>query len=263
MRFFSWLYIYEANASRKGCCILQTNGSLLLVAGPYRGNSEIDDWIRFVRWTWMACTALSFMVFLYLSPLATLADSVTITGSAFERDIPWSLIPGGKLAKESGGENVVIITWSKRGRYILVHTVSCVFWSCHVFFSIFVWWRSLRRLINSRWFPSSKTRFHCTLSFPVQALVISVPRSEALTVTVSLTDYRVDLPQPCHPIRLLCQHLHQLLQIWGSSSWNARCGARMSWQSLMQLSVILRSKHFILVMIPKGGPAFVLGDKMW
>ena len=36
------------------------------------------------------------------SPLATLADSVTITGSAFERHIPWSLIPGGKLAKESG-----------------------------------------------------------------------------------------------------------------------------------------------------------------
>eukprot|EP00434_Breviolum_minutum_P010298 symbB.v1.2.009088.t1/scaffold570.1/size221114/3 len=58
------------------------------------------------------------------SPLATLADSVTITGSAFERDLPWSLIPGS---------------------------------------------------------------------------VISVPRSETLTITVSLTDYKVDLPQPCHP----------------------------------------------------------------
>ena len=55
------------------------------------------------------------------SPLATLADSVTISGRDFERDIPWSLIPGGKLAKQSWGEHVVIITWSKRGRYILVH----------------------------------------------------------------------------------------------------------------------------------------------
>ena len=36
------------------------------------------------------------------SPLATLADSVTISGRDFERDIPWSLIPGGKPAKESG-----------------------------------------------------------------------------------------------------------------------------------------------------------------
>ena len=36
------------------------------------------------------------------SPLATLADSVTISGRDFERDIPWSLIPGGKLVKESG-----------------------------------------------------------------------------------------------------------------------------------------------------------------
>ena len=56
------------------------------------------------------------------SPLATLADSVTITGSALERDISWSLIPGGKLAKESQVNMfTVIITWSKRGRYILVH----------------------------------------------------------------------------------------------------------------------------------------------
>ena len=26
-----------------------------------------------------------------------------------------------------------------------------------------------------------------------------MPRSETLTITVSLTDYKVDLPQPCHP----------------------------------------------------------------
>ena len=60
------------------------------------------------------------------SPLATLADSVTISGSAFERDIPWSLIPGGKLAKESGVNmfnHHLVKVWQ-------IHTstsVSCVF----------------------------------------------------------------------------------------------------------------------------------------
>ena len=56
----------------------------------------------------------------------------------------------------------------------------------------------LRRLINSRWFPSSKhVSTACCLS--LQGSVISVPRSETLTIIVSLTDYKVDLPQPCHP----------------------------------------------------------------
>ena len=103
MRFFSWLYIYEANASRKGCCILQTNGSLLLVAWGLHGNSEmtIDYWIRFSQVNVDGLHS-SVVYGILFSPLATLADSVTITGRAFERDIPWSLIPGGKLAKESG-----------------------------------------------------------------------------------------------------------------------------------------------------------------
>ena len=130
------------------------------------------------------------------SPLATLADSVTISGSAFERDIPWSLIPGGKLAKESrvkmfNHHLVKVLQIHPRCSITCFLKLSCLFFRICLM-DIF------KRLINSRWSPSSQEVSTARCLSPGGS-VISVPYSETLTVTVSLTDYRVDLPQPCRP----------------------------------------------------------------
>ena len=80
-----------------------------------------------------------------------------------------------------------------------------------------------------------------------------MPRSEALTITVRLTDYRVDLPQPCHPTGCFATpspaFANMRIIVLERKMWCQNVSA------ITHATQRHSKYHLILVMIPKGGEA--------
>ena len=117
-----------------------------------------------------------------------------------------------------------------------------------------------RWLINSSWFPSQEVSTARCLS--PGGSVISVPRSEALTITVSLTDYKVDLPQPCHPTGCFANTFTSFCKFedhrLGTQDVVPECLGNHSCNSASSSQV-----SFYSCDDTKGWTSFFLGDKMW